>query len=166
MPSPPAVPPLFLALRRRHLDVDLVLLPPESTGPPADHASPDEVDRAVREVAGEAERLLAPLLDTAITSLLEYAEDEAAVRPVATSVSRRPDGAAVLTELRSRLTEAGWDTGPALGRLTGLRARRVGLSVAATYAASTGTLSVRLAGPASTVGVDAARAWVRRGSAS
>ena len=112
--------PFFAAVRRRHPDVDIVVLPP--TAPevePETTVDDATVDRATELVEAFADELwvaIAPLSETEPEARLRYGARESEVRAVARVVDRRSDGYAVLVRLRHELELRGWAVAPAARR--------------------------------------------------
>jgi len=152
--------PLFQELRRRHPDIDIVLLPPDRPAADAEADAEDNAAEALILVATQAGQLwsaIAPDASGRPEARFRFGNDSASVRPVATLTARRGDGYRVLVRLRHELESAGWhvhrpDT--AVERLTGALAE---LDVSASYADALGVLVFTMNGPSVTVGRERAR---------
>jgi hypothetical protein len=153
------VPPLFAVLRRRHPDVDLVLLE-DQRGPlpePVDDATVtrvvEDVARAAAEVAGQ---------DAFEPVRLGYGPAPGTVVARSRTSGHRADGGAELAGLRGRLERDGWQVRRLEGDVVRVVARRDGLQLRASYASDTGFLLVELSSSPLRVGDDRARALVGR----
>ena len=146
-PTEPVEDPFFAAVRRRHRDVDLVLLPPEPApglpdGPVLDAAEVRAVAARVTEVAAE---LTEGLVDDAaeIESRFRFGPVPETVEAVARAATRSAEGYAALLTLRARLEAGPWDLSrPPGGPVERLAARRDDLMVTASYAEATALLAV------------------------
>jgi hypothetical protein len=118
--------PFFAAVRRRHPDVDIVVLPADDE-PDAAPLSPAEVAAALHRVT----MLAGALWSTAMPGATEqpdarfrFGASPASARAVATVSARRADGFAVLVQLRHELERLGWAVarpqGAGIERLTGV----------------------------------------------
>ena len=91
--------PFFAAVRRRHPDVDLVVLPPTAPDEePAETVDDATVDRTIELVEAFAHELwvaVAPLSETEPETRLRFGERESEVQATARLVDRRDDGYAV-----------------------------------------------------------------------
>lgn len=163
--------PFLTTVRRRHPDVDIVLLPPPPAAAPS--LSSDPSARAGDEpVAAAHVRSAGAAVDAAAESLrgwIPEADLDLAWRPggVAGTVQRsvvaravRPDGAELLDRLRTALRGAGWETH---GRATALIARARPLTLVGSVVPSTGQLLVRITGDDVVVGRDRAAALLQEG---
>ncbi len=174
-PGTPVHDPFFTAVRRRHPEVDLVLLPPEhppSGAPPVDLSDADALDLRVR-LAAQARRLWRasatppdagsvrqePEPDTD----LRYGAEQSVVRAVARMAGRRADGAELMVALRATLERAGWRVTHRPGRVEQVTATWAGLDAQATYAAASGVVVLTLSSADQRVGVERARDLVRAG---
>jgi hypothetical protein len=163
-PDSPVDDPFFAAIRRRHPDVDLVVLPPEApTEEPAAPVDDATVWRAVELVAAAAAQLwaaVAPLSEQLPETRVRYADREADVRAVGRVVDRRSDGYAVLVRLRHELEERGWSVLRSRGGLEQIVAELDGGTLVASYAEETGVVVVELSSAPLPVGVERARELV------
>jgi hypothetical protein len=157
--------PFFAAVRRRHPDVDVVVLPPDPPDiEPAEAVDDATVDRAtelVEAFAGQLWVAIAPLSETEPETRLRYGGRESEVQAVARVVDRRSDGYAVLVRLRHELELRGWTVRRPAGDLERLMAGLDGGRLVASYAEETGVVVVELSSVALPVGVERARELVR-----
>ncbi len=157
--------PFFAAVRRRHPDVDVVLLP--ATAPeqePLETVDDAVVDRAIELVEAFADELwlaVVPLSQSEPDVRLRYGEHESAVQAVARVVDRRSDGYAVLVRLRHELELRGWTVRRSPGQLERLTASLDGVRLVASYAEETGVVLLELRSAGLPVGVERARELVR-----
>ncbi len=166
-PGSPVDDPLFAAVRRRHPDVDLVVLPPAEpeTEPESavDDATVARTVELVAETAGRIWSAVAPLSDQQPEARLRFAERESEVRAVARVVEKRSDGYALLVRLRHEMEERGWSVqrppGPEVA-LERLAAERDGGRLTASYAETSGAVLVELSSAPLPVGTDRARGLV------
>lgn len=161
----PIPDPFFAAVRRRHPDVDVVLLPPPAPQVDIDPVPDDEVAATLAGVATEARLLWSAVAADATEqpdARLEFGADPSSVRAVARLATRRDDGLVILDRIRDELASRGWEVrrpaGGAVDRLTGALA---GLQVTASYAERSGALLLTLSSASLPVGVDRARALTR-----
>ena len=143
-PDRPVGDPFFAAVRRRHPDVDIVLLPPEPR-PAGPALGEDEVGGAADRVAAVAADLTdgLPSPEAVLERRMRYGPAPATVEATARRGGRSPEGYAALLALRARLEDAGWEVGrPAGAAAELLEARRDDLVVTASYAEATGLLAV------------------------
>jgi hypothetical protein len=148
-PSTAPLPAFFAAVRRRHPDVDLVVLPPERE-PRAQRPLPDSEVLAARDRAAE----LAAAAWAAATGLhpgpapdtrIGYGPDRGTVLVRARLLGPVAEGPAAFDALAAHLARDGWDLhllGEAGHRLRG---RRDDLTVRASYAAAAGALLLEIA---------------------
>jgi hypothetical protein len=157
--------PFFAAVRRRHPDVDLVVLPPDAPDVEPEAAVEDAtVDRVTELVEAFADELwvaVAPLSETEPEVRLRYGARESEVQAVARVVDRRSDGYAVLVRLRHELELRGWTVRRPPGDLERLSAQLDGGRLLASYAEETGVVVLELGSVALPVGVERARELVR-----
>jgi hypothetical protein len=166
-PGSPVDDPFFAAIRRRHPDVDLVVLPAEA--PAEEPSAPVDTDTVARVVelvgqaAGHLWAAVAPLTQAAPETRVRYAAREADVRAVARVVERRSDGYALLVRLRHELEQRGWvvlrPPSPESG-LERLDAEREGSHLVASYAEQGGAVLFELSSRPLPVGVERARELV------
>lgn len=156
--------PFFAAVRRRHPDVDLVVLPPTAPDEePVETVDDATVDRATELVEAFADGLwvaIAPLSETEPHASLRYGDRESEVQAVARVVDVREDGHAVLVRLRHELELRGWTVRRPPGALERLTASLNGGRLVASYAEQTGVVMLELRSVALPVGVERARELV------
>jgi hypothetical protein len=163
-PGSPVDDPFFAAIRRRHPDVDLVVLPPEPLEEPAETVDDATLARVVELVAAEAADLwsaVAPESQVAPETRLGFGHREADVRVVARVVEHREDGFALLVRLRGQLEDRGWFVQRPPGGLERLVAELDGGHLVASYAEQSGAVVVELSSTVLPVGVERARELVR-----
>ncbi len=157
--------PFWAAVRRRHPDVDLVVLPPapadQDLGETVDDATVARAADLVGDLADELWRVIAPLSRTTPEARLRYGDREADVQAVARVVDRRSDGYAVLVRLRHELEQRGWAVQRPAGALERLTASLDGGRLVASYAEETGVVMLELCSVGLPVGVERARELVR-----
>jgi hypothetical protein len=161
--QPPTAPldDFFAPVRRRHPDVDLVVLPPEPPPPPRAVAADDAAERAGERVGAVTELVWSAsrLEGEAPGTRFAYGPDAGTV--VARSrVSVRVDGCP-LDGLRTRLEREGWRPRRIEGPLARLTGNRGDVRVRASYAAETGALVLEVSSEPLLVGVLRARELVR-----
>lgn len=157
----PITDPFFAALRRRHRDVDVVLVPTRPPGAVPDPVSDDDVAGALARVATETRLLWAavvPDADDEPDVRFGFGADPASVRAVARVVAHRDDGFEVLVRLRHELESHGW----ALHRPPGAGVERLSgvlddLDLGASYAARSGALLLTVTSESLVVGAGRAR---------
>ena len=162
--------PFFAAVRRRHPDVDVVLLPPaDPPGTVAVEVPDDGVAAALVRVATAADRLwstVAPGGPERAETRCGFGADPSSIRAVARVASRRDDRGEGLDRLRRELERLGWDLrhsrGSGIERLTGALG---GLDLTASYAEGSGALALAVSSASLPVGAARARELTRsRGS--
>lgn len=153
--------PFFAPLRRRHPDVDLVLLPPERS-PQVDPVGVGVVAAATDRAARVAGRLgqVAGLGD-ATGSRLGFGPDPGTVVATARLAAGSAADETVLDRLARAGAADGWEVRRRTGAVASLVGRHAGLRLRATYAAATRALLVEVASTPLTVGTARARDLVR-----
>jgi hypothetical protein len=164
----PVDEPFFAEVRRRHPDIDIVLLPPER--PPAEPlGNADEIAaEALVRVATQARQLwsaIAPGAADRPEPRFRFGDDPASVRPVSTLSVRRDDGYEVLVRLRHELESHGWDVRRPEGTVERLTGVLETLDVTASYAEAAGIFVFTTSGPSVTVGPERARELTAYGRA-
>jgi hypothetical protein len=157
------LPPFFAAVRRRHPDVDIVLLPPEQPeADPAEPAAADQLANAFDLTTGTATRAWAEAVGDGQLpeSRFAFGPDPATVTARARA-SARLDGSP-LVPLAAALAQGGWEVGQRSGNVSQLFAHRATMQVVASYAAASGTFVLTVSSTPLVVGVDRARELVRR----
>ncbi|GAA4733122.1 hypothetical protein GCM10023350_15740 [Nocardioides endophyticus] len=155
------LPPFFAAVRRRHPDVDIVLLPgerPESEH--AEQATEQQLANAFDLTTGTATRAWAEAVGDGQLpeSRFAFGPDEDSVTARA-RVSARLDGSPLLP-LAAALAQTGWDIGQRPGAVSQLFAHRATMQLVASYAAANGTFVLTASSTPLLVGVDRARELV------
>lgn len=163
-PRAPVPDPFFAAFRRRHPDVDVVLLRPDPAPEVAEPAG-DEVVAALVEEAGRALREVRGLVAGSVAGLDAVPRLGHAGRPGAVAARVRAsgptaEGTAALDALTTGLPGHGWQVSRTGGAPPVLVARRGPLRIRATYAAATGTVLVEVTSEPVPVGAARARALV------
>ena len=170
-PRDAPLPPFFAAVRRRHPDVDIVLLPPESpAGPPGPRdaegarapASEDQLANAYDLTTGTATRIWAEVVGDGQVpeTRVRFGADQASVT-VRARLSTRLDESR-LDALAAALEAGGWEVGRRRDVGGQLFARRRSTQLVASYAEATGTFVVTVTSPSLLVGVERARELARR----
>jgi hypothetical protein len=154
-----SVPPLLTALRRRHPDVDVVLLE-ERRGPMPQPVGDAAVARVVESLGRTAADLAGD--DPVGPVRLAYGPEPGTVVARSRTSGRRADGAAELSGLRARLERDGWRVRRLEGDVTRVVARLDGLQLRASYASETGFWLLELSSSPLRVGEERARALVGR----
>lgn len=165
--SDPLGDPFFGAVRRRHRDVDIVVLPPvplPASAVPLVPVGDDEVAATLIRVATLARQLWAGVArestDTPV-GRFAYGTGPGTVRGTARLATRRDDGFHVLVALRHELETHGWE----VTRLAGAVERMVGrlddLTVSASYAEGSDALLLEVSSESLPVGEARARELTR-----
>lgn len=150
------LPRFWAAVRRRHPDVDLVVLADGRPPPPEGVASEADLAAAVERVAAYASGAWAVATgggEALVPSLSHGPREDTVVARVQASArcARSP-----VPALRAALTEAGWVLGSPPSAAEMVLARRSGVELTVTVAL-TGVLSMTIASAPLLVGVDRAR---------
>jgi hypothetical protein len=153
---------LFAAVRRRHPDVDIVLLPPPDDPAEADPASDADLAAALDLTT----RIAAPTWALA-GGLTELPDPRFAFGSEPGCVLVRVRASAHLDDspldrIGALLAGDGWTVGHLPGTVDRIVARHPDGEVVASYAAETGTFVLTVASAPMTVGADRARGLVRR----
>jgi len=153
-PPTAPLPPFWAAVRRRHPDVDIVILPAGEPAPPADLvddevvvATVDRVNAAVDSLGGESPA----------AARIGFGPDPGTVVPRVRLASHRDDGIAMLNRLRDQLEEQGWTVRRPGGGVARLVGHRDDLHVRASYADQTGSFLLDVSADPLAVGTDRAR---------
>lgn len=167
--------PLLDTVHRRHPEVDIVVLPPETAAPRAVAAEPatpvgaDAARSARTATAAEAARLWASMLELdaevaagAVRPRLGPGRVPGVVVPTALATTSTTTAEVDRSHALSALAAAldGWDVRRRPGPVEQLHATRAGAAVRATYAPSTGVVVLEVTGPALAVGDDVAHVLV------
>jgi hypothetical protein len=156
------LPPFFAAVRRRHPDVDIVLLapdPPAATTEGADRAQVEESLRRTIAVAAEG-WLAATDRDDEPEARLGFGPDPTSV--VARVRSTTTFEESPLPDLAARLARQGWRLGYLPGAAERLIARRDDVDLLVSYASVTGAFVLTATSRPLQVGRARARELVRR----
>lgn len=168
--------PFLDPVRRRHPDVDVVVLPPEAPQPPDAPGDPDQ------EAAAAGLPALAGAVDEATAGLWPGLAGEApppaqvgfGTDPGTVVVRARcrarvldePGVPVVLARLRETLEQQGWEPRRAEGEVARFTGRRAGLRLRASYAAESGALLVEVVSDPVRVGRERASALAGAGEAA
>lgn len=163
-PSDAPLDAFFTTVRRRHPEVDIVVLP---AAEPTSRAALDEaqVTATLDQVASTAERAweaLGPAATAAPTARWRYGPDDGTVRASSRAGMTTSDGFAALVELRGDLESGGWQVRRLPGAVERLSGVRGDLRVTASYAEDTGALLLEVSSSPMPVGRARARELVRR----
>ena len=157
------LPPFFAAVRRRHPDIGIVLLPPEL---PADEpidqpATEKQLANAFDLTTGTATRAWAEAVGDGQLpeSRFAFGPDEDTVT-VRARVSARLDGSPLVL-LAAALAPSGWEVGQRPGDVSQLVAHRATMQLVASYAVASGAFVLTASSTPRTVGVDRTRELVR-----
>ncbi len=154
------LPPVFAAVRRRHPDVDIVLLPPERpSAEPVGQAMPATEQRLANAfdlTTGTATRAWAEAVGDGQLpdSRFAFGPDETTVT-VRARVSARLD-ASPLVLLAAALAPSGWEIGQRPGDVSQLCAHRATMQLVASYAAASGAFVLTASSTPLAVGGDRA----------
>lgn len=163
-PPTAPLPPFWAAVRRRHPDVDVVVLPDQP--PAAEHrvGETDEVgDGAVQEAVDRVNSAVDALgADPPADAGVGYGPDPGTVVARVRLASHRDDGPATLTRLRDRLEQQGWTVNRPEGGVTRLLGHRGDLHVRASWAETTGAFLLDVSTDPLPVGNARARRLVSR----
>lgn len=165
--SEPLGDPFFDAVRRRHPDVDIVVLPPVPAPVPSGSVEPvadDEVAATLIRVATLARQLWASTArDSAVEpqARLAYGTGPGTVRATARAATRRDDGFHVLVALRHELETHGWEVTRPPGAVERLLAHLDDVTVSASYAEGSGALLLEVSSDPLAVGAEQARSLTR-----
>ena len=158
-PPTAPLPPFWAAVRRRHPDVDLVLLPTEEPAPPGDEVDDAAVRAAVERVDALVDALGA---EPAATAGIGFGPDPGTVVPRVRLAGHREDGLATLARLRARLETEGWTVRRPDDGLTRVLAHRDDLQVRASYAEQSGAFLLEVSTDPLPVGAVRARELASR----
>lgn len=158
-PGTPVDDPFFAVVRRRHPEIDLVVLPPEAPAPEPTEVVDDETVARVRGLVGE---FAAELSGAEATTRLRYGAHETTVIAQARVVQTSDDGHAALVEIRADLERRGWTVERLDGGIEQLIATLEGGHVLASYAEASGALLVTVTSSELPVGRERARELVGR----
>ncbi|WP_134738421.1 hypothetical protein [Nocardioides sp. 503] len=157
----PTGDPFVDAVRRRHPDVDVVLLPPEPPPPGPDQVVDEDLPRAtLARVATLARQLWASTArdsDVVPETRLAFGDGPGAVRAAARVATRRDDGFHVLVALRHELETHGWEVTRPPGAVERVEAHLDDLVVTASYVEGAGALLFQVWSGSLAVGPERAR---------
>ena len=163
---PPGAPldAFFAPVRRRHPDVDIVVLPTPEPGPPMERLHEAQVGATLDLVSATAERVwtAAAGATTPPPARWRFGPDEGTVVASARSSVTTPDGFGALVALRGALEGEGWRVRRLAGAVERLSGVRGDLRVQASYAEDAGALLLELRSEPVFVGRARARELVRR----
>lgn len=163
--SDPLGDPFFDAVRRRHPDVDLVVLPPVPASPASlEPVGDDDVAASMVRVATLARQLWASAAreSTAVPQgRFTYGAGPGTVRGTARLATRHDDGFHVLVALRHELETHGWEVTRPPGAVERMVGRLDDLTVSASYAESTGAFLFEVSSESLPVGEARARELTR-----
>jgi hypothetical protein len=163
---PPDAPldAFFAPVRRRHPDVDLVVLPPPELAPSTERIDETQVDATLDRVTGTAGRVCEAALRSMGTASAGwgFGPDEGTVVATARAGATTRDGFGALVALRGALEEEGWRVRRLAGEVERISGMRGDLRVHASYAETTGALLLEVRSEPIHVGRARARELVRR----
>ena len=158
-PPTAPLPPFWAAVRRRHPEVDIILLPAGEPTPPGDEADDGAVAAAVDRVNAAVDALGA---EPPAAARIGFGPDPGTVVPRVRLASHREDGLADLDRLRDQLEGLGWTVRRPEGGVARLVGERDDLHVRASYAEETGSFLLDVAADPLVVGNLRARELTRR----
>jgi len=161
----PIPDPFFEAVRRRHPDVDIVLLPPDEplavpAGPPADAAAVDAALARATALAGSLWRVVPETPEATPGASVAAGPAVGTVQPRVRLVKHDADGHAMLVRLKDELVDRGWRVDRIPGPVERVVAAGEGASVSASYAPDPGTFILDLTTRPLLVGPERARMLV------
>jgi hypothetical protein len=163
---PPDAPldAFFTPVRRRHPDVDIVVLPAPEPAPASEPVDRAQVDATLDRVRDVAARVSAAALgeNTVPAAAWAFGPDDGAVVASARAGTTTPHGFSVLAELRGTLERDGWRVSRPPGEVERLVGVRGDVRVQASYAETTGALLLEVRSEPIHVGRSRARELVRR----
>lgn len=165
--SDPLGDPFFDALRRRHPEVDVVVLPPApppGAAVPLEPVADEEVAATLIRVATLARQLWASAARESTEppeARFAYGDGPGSVRATARAATRRDDGFHVLVALRHELETDGWEVTRPPGAVERMLGRLDDLTVSASYAETSGALLFEVSSGSLPVGAPRARALTR-----
>lgn len=163
---PPDAPldAFFTPVRRRHPEVDIVVLPAPERAPATEPVEPARVAAALDRVRDAAARVSEAALGTTDLPAATWAfgPDEGTVVASVRAGTTTPHGFSVLVELRGTLDRDGWRVRRPPGEVERLVGVRGDVRVRASYAETTGALLLEVRSEPIQVGRSRARELVRR----
>ena len=157
LPPPTApLPPFWAAVRRRHPDVDIVVLPDDPAS-----ADAEVDDRTVRSALDRVNSVVDVLgADPPAEARLGYGPQPGTVLARVRLASHREDGPATLNRLRDQLEEQGWTLRRPEGGVARIVGHRADLHVRASWAEPTGAFLLDVSTDPLPVGNERARKLV------
>ncbi|HET8960514.1 hypothetical protein [Nocardioides sp.] len=163
---PPDAPldAFFAPVRRRHPDVDIVVLPSSGEAPPGQHLTEAQLDATLDRLAGAAAPVFAALPGSTERPApgWGYGPGDGTVVASARAGGTTTEGPGVLVTLRRTLEGEGWQVRRLRGEVERLSGVRGDLRLQASYAGATSALLVEVRSEPVHVGRSRARALVRR----
>ena len=161
----PIPDPFFEAVRRRHPDVDIVLLPPDEpptlpVGPPVDDTAVDEALIRVSALAGSLWRVVPESPEPSPEASVAAGPAVGTVQPRVRLVRHDADGHAMLVRLKDELVDRGWRVDRIPGPVERVVATGEAASLSASYAPDPGTFILDLTTAPLLVGPERARMLV------
>lgn len=161
-PSAAPLPPHLVEVRRRHPDVDIVVLPAD----PVDRDGTVAPDALVRQILGRVDEV-SPRLGRAVgwappPAEIRYGAQRGTVRARTHCSLVHRAGERVLGSLASDLAACGWEVRRPAGDVRRLVARTDGLELRASWAEATGVFLLDLSSGPVRVGETRARSMVQR----
>jgi hypothetical protein len=158
------LPELFAAVRRRHPDADIVLLPEEPAAPDADAVSEADVGAALGRVTTTADLHWSRVVGEVGEARARFRFGPGPGDVVADARHEAPvaEELAPLERLQGQLDECEWHSRRLSGRAGRLVAERDGLRLRAAYAPSSGTFLLEVTSDPLHVGAERAGELVRR----
>ena len=162
-PSDAPLDAFFTPVRRRHPEVDIVVLPAAEPTPPAEPIDEAQVAATLDQVATTAEiawDAFGPRATAAPTARWRYGTEDGTVLASARASTTTPDGFGALVALRGALEAGGWRVRRLPGALERLSGAQGALRVQASYAEDTGALLLEVSSRPIPVGRARARELV------
>jgi hypothetical protein len=165
-PSDAPLGAFFTPVRRRHPEVDIVVLPAAEPATPAEPLDEAQVAATLDQVTTTAglawDAMAQPKATAAPTARWRYGTDDGTVLASVRSSTTTPDGSGALVALRGALETGGWRVRRLPGAVERLSGVRGALRVQASYAEGTGALLLEVSSRSMPVGRSRARELVRR----
>lgn len=163
--QPPSAPldAFFAPVRRRHPDVDIVVLPAPEATPSRVPLGQAQVVETLERVTRTAERLGEAALGSTTTrpARLGFGPDDGTIVASARASATTPDGLGAVVALRAALEREGWRVRRVPGEVERWSATRGEVRVQASYAEATGALLLEVRSEPMYVGRARARELVR-----
>jgi hypothetical protein len=163
-PSDAPLDAFFTPVRRRHPEVDIVVLPAAEPSPSSEPLDEARVAATLDQVATTAESVwdaFGSRASAAPTARWRYGTADGTVVASARSSTTTADGFGALLALRGALEAGGWRVRRLPGSVERLSAVRGALRVQASYAEHTGALLLEVSSRSMPVGRTRARDLVR-----